>query len=274
MLTRFRRLPWPALVLSALALIGAIGGGTFAVASSSDSKIDRRIATKIANRQISQRAPGLSVGHAATADSATRARHATTADSAALASHAETATHAHHATTAASAAQASHADTAAHAHHATTAASAAQASHAETAIHAHHATSAITATTAANASGLEGPLASGHTLTGSFGIAGNKAGPMDSADQGALSFPIPLKSAPAFNVVPPGGPSTLACPGTVNSPTAAAGELCLYEAQSTGANGLGHGPDFPSRFGTDYFPFGTTPGANYVVSGNWAVTAP
>jgi hypothetical protein len=262
MLTRFKRLPSPALVLSALALIAAIGGGTFAVASSSDNDRDKRIAKNIANRQISQRAPSLSVGHASTADSATDAHHATHADRATHATHAETATDAHHATHAERATHASHADTAANADSAT------NASHADTA------TNAITAAKAANASGLEGPLASGQTLTGSFAVGGKKVGAFDSVDEGAVSFPIPLESAPAFNVVPPGGPSTPACSGTVNSPTAAAGQLCFYEAEDVGASGLGHSGEFPSRFGSDYFAFDTTAGANYLVTGNWAVTAP
>jgi hypothetical protein len=64
MLRRIRRLPSPALVLSAIALIVAVGGGTFAIASSSK---------KLVNKQITKRAPGLSVRHATSADAATNA---------------------------------------------------------------------------------------------------------------------------------------------------------------------------------------------------------
>jgi hypothetical protein len=64
-LRRIRRLPSPALVISAVALIVAIGGGTFAIAAGDNSK-DR----KIANNVVSRRAPNLSVNHANTADSA------------------------------------------------------------------------------------------------------------------------------------------------------------------------------------------------------------
>lgn len=63
-----RRLPSPALVISALALIVAVGGGAFAIASSGNAKVK-----KVANKQITKRAPGLSVGHSGSADTATNA---------------------------------------------------------------------------------------------------------------------------------------------------------------------------------------------------------
>jgi cytoskeletal protein RodZ len=69
MIRRIRRLPSPALVISAIALIIAVGGGTFAIASS-DNKRDKKIAKKVANKQIKKKAPGLSVNHANSADSA------------------------------------------------------------------------------------------------------------------------------------------------------------------------------------------------------------
>ena len=74
MLTRIRRLPSPALVISALALIAAVGGGTFAVAAS-DKKQDVK---KISKKEIKKAAPTLSVDKAKTADSATTRDNATT----------------------------------------------------------------------------------------------------------------------------------------------------------------------------------------------------
>ncbi len=82
-----RRLPTPALVISVIALIVAIGGGTFAIAASNGSrvtKIVRRIANaqinrrtpRIAGRLIQRRAPNLSVAHADTAGSAGAATNA------------------------------------------------------------------------------------------------------------------------------------------------------------------------------------------------------
>jgi hypothetical protein len=94
MLNRIRRLPSPALVISAIALVFAIGGGTFALA------INSQKAKKIANKQINKKAPDLKVkhakkasnaGHAGTADNATNAAHATSADNATTAGTAGTA---------------------------------------------------------------------------------------------------------------------------------------------------------------------------------------
>jgi hypothetical protein len=66
----FKRLPSPALIISIIALVAAVGGG-YAVAKGSDKKSDKKIAKKVSNKQITKRAPGLSVAHAKTADSAT-----------------------------------------------------------------------------------------------------------------------------------------------------------------------------------------------------------
>jgi hypothetical protein len=68
-------LPSPALVIASIALIMAVGGGSFALAIS-DRKSDKRIAKRVANRQITRRAPHLSVNHANTANTADTANHA------------------------------------------------------------------------------------------------------------------------------------------------------------------------------------------------------
>jgi hypothetical protein len=70
-LSRLKRVPSPALVISVIALIVAVGGGSFALAIS-DKKSDK----KIANAVVTKRAPRLSVKHAKTAG------HAGTADNA------------------------------------------------------------------------------------------------------------------------------------------------------------------------------------------------
>jgi hypothetical protein len=69
-----RHKPSPAFIISVIALIVAVGGGTFAIAAS-DKKKDK----KIANKVVTKRAPGLSVLHAKTADNATNADNATSA---------------------------------------------------------------------------------------------------------------------------------------------------------------------------------------------------
>ncbi len=75
---RIRRLPSPALVISAIALIVAVGGGAFAVAALNRPKV-KSISKRQANRQIRRKAPALSVLHAQSADTATTADTATNA---------------------------------------------------------------------------------------------------------------------------------------------------------------------------------------------------
>jgi hypothetical protein len=71
------RVPSPALVIAVIALVVAVGGGTFAIASS-DSKQDKKIAKKV----VRKAPPILSVLHAKTADQAATAATATRADTA------------------------------------------------------------------------------------------------------------------------------------------------------------------------------------------------
>ncbi len=81
-------------VVSTLCLLLVLGGGTLAIASSN---------TKVIKRVVRRLAPGLSVNHAASADSATNAGHAASADSATSAQSAGSATNATHAVSADSA---------------------------------------------------------------------------------------------------------------------------------------------------------------------------
>lgn len=78
MLSRFRRLPSPALVIASIALVLAVGGGSFALAIS-DRKSDKKIAKRVANRQIHRLAHTLQVKHARIARRAKFAGEATNA---------------------------------------------------------------------------------------------------------------------------------------------------------------------------------------------------
>ena len=73
-------------VVAYVALFLALSGGSFAVAAL--NRHDKRVIKKIVNKQITRRAPGLSVNHA---NSANEATHAATADSATSAGSATTA---------------------------------------------------------------------------------------------------------------------------------------------------------------------------------------
>jgi hypothetical protein len=138
------------------------------------------------------------------------------------------------------------------------------------ATHATSADSATSATTAASATGLAGPLASGQTERGVFGLAGHETTAGDFVSETGITFPIPLAAAPAFNVVVGATPTTK-CPGTLANPTATAGQLCLYTSIDNNVTGLND--DTLEKFGVSVFPTGVAAG-NYEVTGSWAVTAP
>jgi hypothetical protein len=71
-LTRVRRLPSPSLVISVIALVIAIAGGDYAIASLTGGKV-KKIAKQQADKEIGKLGPRLSVSHATAADSATNA---------------------------------------------------------------------------------------------------------------------------------------------------------------------------------------------------------
>lgn len=167
--------------------------------------------------------------------------------------------------------------------HASTADSATNAIHAGTADSATHATSAVnadtagdaqTAQTALNLVGVDGPLASGKTLTGLFGVAGHVGEEDNYVAEYPINFQIPLAEAPEAVEMAPGTAPTPECPGSVDEPTAAPGTLCLYEEGLTGATGLGHFPTGDGRRGLTVFERGAPSDTNYEVWGIWAVTAP
>jgi hypothetical protein len=153
--------------------------------------------------------------------------------------------------------------------------SANHANSANNATNATNATTAATAGSANSATGLAGPLASAQTLRGTFGVAGHKAATAASfvSEQG-VTFQLPLAASPAFNYVAPGGASTAQCPGSFNNPTASAGQVCFYAQNQVGASGLSTLAFTPNKFGVIVFPTGVAANADYEVDGNWAVTAP
>jgi hypothetical protein len=81
------RRPSPALVVSAIALFMALGGGAYAAASS-DSKQDKQIANSAAQAYFNHHIAGASVSHASSANTAASATTATNATNATNASNA------------------------------------------------------------------------------------------------------------------------------------------------------------------------------------------
>ncbi len=139
---------------------------------------------------------------------------------------------------------------------------------------ADNATNAAAAGSAGNATGLAGPLASGQTLRGTFGLGGHIGPTTDFVQEEGITFQLPLASAPALNFVGPAGAPTAQCPGSYTNPTAAPGQICLYAVNQTGASGVGTLALTPNKFGVIVFPTGVAANTNYEVDGNWAVTAP
>jgi hypothetical protein len=100
-------------------------------------------------------------------------------------------------------------------------------------------------------------------------VAGDSPGFLED---NAISFQIPLASAPSFNFIATGGASTAQCPGSYAAPAAAAGQLCFYASVLSGATGMS--TTSSTKFGVAYFATGATLNGNYEVDGDWAVTAP
>lgn len=125
-------------------------------------------------------------------------------------------------------------------------------------------------------------LESGRTVTGAWGGLVNNA----AAGQRTLwtfTFPQNLASAPTPNFIAAGGAPTAACPGSAASPTATAGNLCVYEAGSQNRtllcppNGIAK-PSVSGGCGTDSFGAGVVVAATAAGEvwsyGTYAVTAP
>ncbi len=77
-----RRRRSPAILVAVAALVAAVAGTAIADPGATSSAITKKKVKKIVKKQIKKLAPGLSVAHADTADSATNANHANSADTA------------------------------------------------------------------------------------------------------------------------------------------------------------------------------------------------
>lgn len=118
---------------------------------------------------------------------------------------------------------------------------------------------------------ITGVLPSGVTLRGVYGSAAEAT----TSIQTAISYGLALRSDPTLNYVS-GGP-TAACPGNVNDPQAAPGNLCVYERATLNTTSVIL--DFPAddrsaRFGAIVQGNVALNGNQTVVKGTWAVTAP
>jgi hypothetical protein len=83
----------------------------------------------------------------------------------------------------------------------------------------------------------------------------------------SISFAIPLAAAPNAQVVTS---PTAHCPGSTSNPTAASGQLCVYQVVKSNANTPGF--EDVTKYGAGIF-LPTAAGASYdYLTGVWAVT--
>jgi hypothetical protein len=252
------RTPSPAMVVGATALFAALGGTGYGATRLGSHQPAAAVAAhhpkpkpndnKQDTNLVNRLAPGLSVEFAQNAGSASNAANAANAANATNASHADNSDNATNAT------------------------------HAGTADNATNATNAQHAATAGSAP-LPTTLPSHESLTGAYGLIGHASAAGDTAGE-AISFEIPLASAPAAHFLAKGSKPTAECPGTPSSPQAAPGNLCIYESVNINMSFQSFEDPITADTGSTVQPFGAEVGAlssaagNYDDLGSWAVTAP
>jgi hypothetical protein len=257
------RRPSPALVVSFIALLVALGGTSYAAFSPSNSSVG--------TKQLKNGAVGtLKLKNGAVGTAKLQNGAVTTAK---LKNGAVTALQLN--VTGVTVPNALHANAADNATNATNATNAANATNATNAANATNAKSAASPTT----------LGSGATETGSYAIDYTAAAAHDDG-LGVISFAFPLASDPSVggalspDFLPAGGASTTDCPGTVANPKAVAGHLCVYESygENHATNQITEMDNSWTDGQADKYGAGvyvTASAAGRVVSvGTWAVTAP
>ncbi|HTY98020.1 MAG TPA: hypothetical protein VMB91_13330 [Solirubrobacteraceae bacterium] len=138
------------------------------------------------------------------------------------------------------------------------------------------------ATGATGATGLKGEqgepgpllasLPSGKTEQGAYGFASTRATGGAYTPATEISYPTPLSFTPTFNLVKVGGAPTAQCPGSVEAPSATAGNLCIYAGREDVSFLVLQVPA-EGHLGVLLF-FEAAEGKNYEDYGSWAVTAP
>jgi hypothetical protein len=242
----------PALVVSFVALLVALGGTSYAAFSLPRNSVGTRQLKNgaVTNKKLAKGA--VSTSKIASGTSVPNALHANTADTATSATNATNAINATNATNASNASNATNAN------------------------------SAASATDAAKLGGAPAStyeqygatLPSGQTETGAYEM-GINYGAGGGVVDGAISFARRLAAAPTPHFIPSGSVAPSQCPGTASAPAAQAGNLCVYEVDgsdtssefintTTGAVGA-------SVFGAGLRIFAGSSGELFS-EGTWAVT--
>jgi hypothetical protein len=116
-----------------------------------------------------------------------------------------------------------------------------------------------------------GDLPAGTTIRGVYSISGPAT---DAGDTflGSISYGWRLASAPTELYIRAGSPPEPRCPGTVASPQALPGTLCVYERESSSVE-RGIGAGITRRSGATLYVVADDEGHTFA-EGSWAVTSP
>jgi hypothetical protein len=106
-------------------------------------------------------------------------------------------------------------------------------------------------------------------MRGAYNMGGTAAGAGALANTG-ISFGFALAAAPAVHFIRQGTAPPAQCPGNSTFPQAAAGNLCIYEAERL--NTAGGQVNEVNRSGATIFVFATAGGGSFFSFGTWAVT--
>jgi hypothetical protein len=139
-------------------------------------------------------------------------------------------------------------------------------------------------TGAQGADGPPGPfpdsLPSGKTVRGNYAAIGRKDATSGERAAGEISFGYTLSSAPITHYINTGASPPSTCPGSIASPQASPGHLCVYEGtgsfnilQRFICDPVGNACPAANRWGAYVEIIGNLNGT-YYASGTWAVTAP
>jgi hypothetical protein len=129
------------------------------------------------------------------------------------------------------------------------------------------------------AGSLAATLQSGQSLKGAYGVIDHAGAALERVGT-AISFEIPLASAPTAHFIAKGTTPPAACPGTATNPKASPGNLCIYEAQNTNISTQSFEDPITGATGSTVQPFGaevvglSAAAGDIDESGSWAVTAP
>lgn len=123
-----------------------------------------------------------------------------------------------------------------------------------------------------------GVLPSGQTIRGQYANY-DIATAASQYDYDSISFGFKLASAPTIHYIKTGTAPPAECPGTVGSPEAAPGNLCVYESTTLANVGtdrnawLGTTTAAAGTIGASVYTSSAAAGAYYTF-GTWAVTSP